>query len=245
MKGIAFTFDDDVSSHYEVVAPMFERYGLKCTFFINGNKLNLWKKTKDHNGHCYDLSDIEDEQILDLYKRGFEIGNHTFNHIHIANASLVKLTDEFRKTEDKLSDLGIDIAPVFSYPGYAINRDRLDVMNLISELGYKLGRVGYFDEGRGFNFNLDNNPQNWDRDESHYYTPKETNPFFVKCCAMFCDNLTFDMFNRSVHEAPEDSYCVLNGHVFTLKSQIKKLEEVCKYCADNDLRTLHFSELPL
>jgi len=239
LKGIAFTFDDDVSTHHEIIAPMFEKYGISCTFFINGSNLNLWRGI-----HGYQVSDMTDEQIVDLYKRGFEIGNHTFNHIHIAESTLPEIRDNFLKTEDKLSSLGVEVAPVFSYPGYVINKSREEIRGALTELGYKLGRIGYFEKAPGYDHHLDNNPQTWERDESHYYKPKETDPFFVKCCAMFCDNLSFDLFKSAVENAPEDSFCITNGHVFARDYEIEKLEKICKFIKDNDIKTVHFSDLP-
>jgi peptidoglycan/xylan/chitin deacetylase (PgdA/CDA1 family) len=60
---LSFTFDDAYYSHIDSIVPLFDRYGIKATFYVSMWRLapreEAWKKAIS-NGH--------------------EIGNHTYNH---------------------------------------------------------------------------------------------------------------------------------------------------------------------
>ena len=241
MRGIVFTFDDDVSSHYDVVAPIFEKHGLTATFFINGSQLNMWKTVVDYNEVCYELSDMSDEQIVGLYRRGFEIGNHTINHISIHRPHSV-VFDSFEATADKLGELGIPQPSTVCYPGFEIPGGAL--VQSLQDAGYKLGRVGY-SSTKLTGKRKDNCPQEWSRGSSSYYTPGKGHPLKVACCGLFCDNFTFELFEDAINACPEDAYCVFTGHVFTLEHQVEKLEQVCEFCRENDFNVIQFKDLPV
>jgi hypothetical protein len=63
---ISFTFDDGYPSGYNIIAPIFEQYGYRATFFViagnirDGITWGTWRQ---------------------LSEKGFEIGNHSFSHI--------------------------------------------------------------------------------------------------------------------------------------------------------------------
>jgi peptidoglycan/xylan/chitin deacetylase (PgdA/CDA1 family) len=242
MRGIVFTFDDDVSSHYDVVAPIFEKHGLTATFFINGSKRNQWKTVVDFNDVCYDLADMSHEQLVELSNRGFEIGNHTYCHLHVRNHSVVDVLRSFDRAEAVYEKLGIPRASTVCYPGYVIPRD--DLMEALVERGYRLGRIGYSSSRRIPDRAL-NNPQDWQRDVSSYYVPGKGHPLKVTCCGLFCDEFTFELFEDAIRRCPREAYCVFTGHVFTLEHQVEKLERVCEFCSENDLNVMQFKDLPV
>jgi peptidoglycan/xylan/chitin deacetylase (PgdA/CDA1 family) len=70
-KLVVLTFDDSVASHHSVVRPILKRYGFGATFFIT-------------EGFTF-RTDKQDymtwEQIRELHADGFEIGNHTRDHL--------------------------------------------------------------------------------------------------------------------------------------------------------------------
>lgn len=240
MRGVVFTFDDDVSSHYDVVATTFEKYGLTATFFINGSQLNMWKTVVDYNNVCYELSDMSDAQLVGLYQCGFEIGNHTINHIRIGGG-LQKVLAAFDATVEKLGELGIPQPSTVCYPGFQIPGDAL--VQSLQAAGYKLGRVGYSNK-KLVGKRRDNCPQEWERGPDNYYTPGECHPLRVTTCGSFCDNFTFELFEKAINECPDEAYCVFTGHVFTLDYQVEKLERVCEFCRENDLNVIQFKDLP-
>jgi len=71
MKTVVLTFDDAVSNHAGLVAPLLTELGFGATFFVcefppdfavNKRQYMTW------------------EQIRSLHRAGFEVGNHTLTH---------------------------------------------------------------------------------------------------------------------------------------------------------------------
>src|SRR5262245_56583635 len=70
---VVLTFDDAVKSHATVAAPVLERYGFGATFFITEG-FSFASNKRDY---------MTWEEIRDLHARGFEIGNHTRDHLGV------------------------------------------------------------------------------------------------------------------------------------------------------------------
>src|SRR5436853_6259956 len=77
-KLVVLTFDDSAKSHYTTVRPILKRYGFGATFFI----------TEGFDFPTNKTDYMTWEQIAELHRDGFEIGNHTGNH-----ASITKKND--------------------------------------------------------------------------------------------------------------------------------------------------------
>ena len=78
-KLVVLTFDDSVKSHYTVARPVLKKYGFGATFFITeGFSFN--RNKKDY---------MTWQEIAQLHNDGFEIGNHTRNHM-VVNAISVR-----------------------------------------------------------------------------------------------------------------------------------------------------------
>ena len=79
-KYVAFTFDDGPSQYTEEIMNTLDIYKAKCTFFEVGYMISA-----------------RPEVTLDVYKRGFEIGNHTIDHSKLtrfsADVILSKIND--------------------------------------------------------------------------------------------------------------------------------------------------------
>src|SRR3954451_15043668 len=68
---VVLTFDDSVKSHFTVARPVLKRYGFGATFFITEGFHFATDKT-DY---------MTWEEIKALHEDGFEIGNHTRDHM--------------------------------------------------------------------------------------------------------------------------------------------------------------------
>lgn len=86
LSSIRITFDDGGASFLTVIAPILERYSFKGYFFIATGFLNT-------EGF------LNDEQVVELYKRGHFIGSHSHTHRQMMNA----LSKEELMTDWKLS----------------------------------------------------------------------------------------------------------------------------------------------
>ncbi|MDX9827888.1 MAG: polysaccharide deacetylase family protein [Spirochaetia bacterium] len=88
-QGIIITFDDGLSNHYKVAAPLLEEFGFKGWFFIPAGMPEL--TAEEQRKFCLDNHllapktpegriGMSVDEILDLESRGHVIGCHTMNH---------------------------------------------------------------------------------------------------------------------------------------------------------------------
>ena len=86
-KKIAFTFDDGPNSCVPSICDTFYRYGGKATFFVVGNEfLNQGEKATDYIKYAID--------------KGFEIGNHSMNHVKYTTLSQEEWLKEISDCDD-------------------------------------------------------------------------------------------------------------------------------------------------
>ncbi len=121
-KLVAFTFDDAPSykgygnNMGSRIVDLFDEYEGAATFFVTGKNI-------DKNGVALL------EYAID---HGFEIGNHTYNHLKLTELSRSEIKKEIENLNHKISDL-LNIEPKFVRPGYlAANNTVYDVC---TELG--------------------------------------------------------------------------------------------------------------
>ncbi len=115
MKTIVLTFDDAVRSQLTIVAPVLKRFGFGATFFVCRFS-DEWRA--QHSEHLMGL-----EELRELQRQGFEIGNHTWSHPNMRELSDAENAREVDSLSEWLKSGGITEAPVFAYPGgpYADN----------------------------------------------------------------------------------------------------------------------------
>lgn len=83
-KLVVLTFDDSASSHYTVAAPLLKDYGFGATFFITEG-FDFKTNKKDY---------MTWKQIAELHRMGFEIGNHTRDHVGINDKAVPRLQEQ-------------------------------------------------------------------------------------------------------------------------------------------------------
>lgn len=109
MKTILLTFDDAVTSQYELAAPLLAQYGFGATFYICRFP-DEWRKT--HSAHL-----LRAEQLKTLHDMGFEIASHTWNHPDLRKCDEVTVARELDSLTAFLTDAGIPAPVSFAYPG--------------------------------------------------------------------------------------------------------------------------------
>ncbi len=103
-KLVVLTFDDSVKSHFTVVRPVLLKYGFGATFFITEG---------------FDFPTNKDdymtwEQIKQLDAEGFEIGNHTRDHMGVSKETLPKLKEQLDGINSQCKAFGIPIPTSFA-----------------------------------------------------------------------------------------------------------------------------------
>jgi peptidoglycan/xylan/chitin deacetylase (PgdA/CDA1 family) len=126
---VVLTFDDAPVTQVVYAAPILHKYHFGATFFICEFPPNFKDKTKY----------MAWEQVQQLYKMGFEIGNHTATHTHVSKMSREQFQDSLAYIEEKCKSYGIPKPSTFAYPGYDARSKDLDIL---TERGYTYARAG-------------------------------------------------------------------------------------------------------
>ena len=143
-KVVVLTFDDSSKSHHTVARPLLLKHRFGATFFITEGIACPTNK-KDY---------MTWEEIAQLHRDGFEIGNHTIGHQGVTDKTLPDLSAQVRGINLQCEKHGIPKPISFAYPGNAIVPGALPVLN---DLGIRFARRGGspehpYKEGRGFAF---------------------------------------------------------------------------------------------
>jgi peptidoglycan/xylan/chitin deacetylase (PgdA/CDA1 family) len=128
-KLVVLTFDDASKSHYTVARPLLLKYKFGATFFITEG-FDFPTNKKDY---------LSWEEITQLHKDGFEIGNHTVDHKGVTDKTLTDLPAQLKGINARCKEHGIPPPVSFAYPGNAISKNALPVLR---ELGIKFARRG-------------------------------------------------------------------------------------------------------
>lgn len=128
-KTVVLTFDDAVSNHASLVAPLLAELGFHATFFlcefppdfaVNKLQYMTW------------------EQIRSLDAAGFETANHTLTHAGLGGITPEECSRQIEALEARFRDVGLPRSTAFAYPGgpaadYA--------PALLARHGFRFGRI--------------------------------------------------------------------------------------------------------
>ena len=137
-KLVVLTFDDSVRSHYTIVRPILKEFGFGATFFITEG---FEFQTDKENYMTW-------EQIAELDHAGFEIGNHTRDHVAITEDNY---KEQLQAINDRCEEYGIPKPTSFAFPG---NKFSAEMIPWLKDMGIQFARRGGtpefdYDEGRG------------------------------------------------------------------------------------------------
>ena len=105
-KLVVLTFDDSAKSHFTVIRPLLLNYGFSATFFITEG-FDFKDNKRDY---------MTWEQIAQLHQDGFEIGNHTRDHLGINDKNLDKLTEQLEGINQRCAEYKIPKPVSFAWP---------------------------------------------------------------------------------------------------------------------------------
>jgi peptidoglycan/xylan/chitin deacetylase (PgdA/CDA1 family) len=143
-KLVVLTFDDSSRSHFDVVRPILKKYGFSATFFI----------TEGFNFATNKTDYMTWEQIAQLHKDGFEIGNHTRDHLGLTEQNTDQIGQQLEGINLKCKQYGIPRPVSFAYPG---NFFHPSLIPLLEAQGIQYARRGGapeypYEKGQGFAF---------------------------------------------------------------------------------------------
>ena len=143
-KLVVLTFDDSAKTHFTVVRPLLKQYGFRATFFITEG----W----DFKSNKRDY--MTWGEIAQLHKDGFEIGNHTRDHLGITDKSWPRLDEQLAEIEKQCLTHGIPKPVTFAWPGNATTPKAFDTLRRHGILFARRGGAPEYpyQNGRGFAF---------------------------------------------------------------------------------------------
>lgn len=127
---VVLTFDDAEITHYNNVAPLLLKHGFNATFFVCEFPIKNPGDEKEY---------MNWNQIRELHKKGFEIGNHTGHHKNLTKLSPEEIKKEVGYIDEKCKEFGIPKPISFAYPG---NRHDTISQRVLKEMGYQFARAG-------------------------------------------------------------------------------------------------------
>lgn len=186
-KVVVLTFDDSAKSHAAFVAPLLKKLGFGATFFITEGFDFPTKKT------AY----MTWEEIAELHRMGFEIGNHTARHANAAEQTREAFSADLQLIERRCLEHGIPKPVSFAYPGNGIGGVAIEVLK---ENGYRLARRGGapefpYEGGQGVAFD-----------------PQKHDPMSIPSAGDARPAWKLDDFVRAVTQAKDGKIGVLQFH---------------------------------
>ncbi len=186
-KLVVLTFDDSVASQYSVVRPILKRLGFGATFFISEGFSFPTNKT-DY---------MTWDQIRELNEDGFEIGNHTRNHVGVSARNVGQLREQVEAINARCAQYGIPRPVSFGYPGNSIEPD---VLPLLRELKFQFARRGgapehSYEWGNGF-----------------AYEPGKDSALLIPSAGDARPDWTLEDFKRAVDQARDGKVAIIQFH---------------------------------
>lgn len=184
---VVLTFDDSAKSHYTVVRPILRQYEFGATFFItegfdfreNKNDYMTW------------------EQIRELHEDGFEIGNHTQDHLGITEKTVAQLPEQLDGIAQQCKAHSIPAPVTFAWPGNALTPAAFETLKNHGILFARRGGAPEYpyEEGRGFAFE-----------------PGKDHPLLIPSAGDARPGWTLPDFIRAVQQARDGRVAVLQFH---------------------------------
>ena len=223
-KLVVLTFDDSVVSHYEVARPLLKKFGFGATFFISEGFDFLTNKK------AY----LTWEQIAELHRDGFEIGNHTRDHMKVTPENLPKLRQQIAFVARHCEENGIPAPVTFAYPGNGIEPGALGILE---EMGIRLARRGgapefRYQEGRG-----------------RAYLPGVDHPLLIPSAGDSRPSWTLNEFKLAVGQARDGRIAVIQFHGVPdtehpwVNTPAERFAEYLQYLKDNDFQVVALRDI--
>src|SRR5437762_14385035 len=112
-KLIVLTFDDGSKSHFTVAWPLLLKHKFGATFFV----------TEGFDFPTNKTDYMTWDEIAQLHRDGFEIGNHTRDHMAVTDRTVRDLAAQVRAINAQCKEHGIPEPVSFAYPANGLARE--------------------------------------------------------------------------------------------------------------------------
>jgi peptidoglycan/xylan/chitin deacetylase (PgdA/CDA1 family) len=221
---VVLTFDDSVKSHFTVAAPILKKYGFGATFFITEG-FSFKTNKRDY---------MTWEEIRELDRQGFEIGNHTRDHLGISAKNVDQLETQLRGIDEQCEAAGIKKPVSFAWPGNSFAVEALGVLRKHGVLFARRGGRPEFDyeQGRGV-----------------AYEPMLDDPLLIPSAGDARPAWTLDDLVLAVSQAHDGRIAVLQFHGVPegehpwVHTPRERFEEYMRYLHDHGYKVIAWRDL--
>lgn len=138
MKAVTFSYDDGVTQDIRLIE-MFNKYGLKCTFNINSEKLGK-NRSLLHEGKTVNHTKIAKEDARKIYS-GHEIAVHTLTHPNLTEQTDEEIIRQVEQDRINLSEIaGYEVIGM-AYPCGGVNNNDHVAQVIKSNTGVRYSRT--------------------------------------------------------------------------------------------------------
>lgn len=107
---VSYTFDDGLKEHYTMVLPHLDSLGIKGTFWIIANNIDIDKPMVGHIPATWD-------EVNTIAEHGHELGNHGYTHTALNEITPEQITQEIAKNDSAIyAHTGVHTVS-FCFPG--------------------------------------------------------------------------------------------------------------------------------
>ncbi len=132
-KPIIITFDDGYLDTYEKAVPIMINHNMRGVVFAMGDRSirrASWDQ-KQHDCETYELMD--DNQLRELRKLGFEIGAHTMSHENLLDLNLDDASYQIKCSKQQIEEVLNEEVYSFAYPYGAVDKR---VQSIVEKAGF-------------------------------------------------------------------------------------------------------------
>jgi peptidoglycan/xylan/chitin deacetylase (PgdA/CDA1 family) len=184
---VVLTFDDAVKSHRTFVAPLLKELGFGATFFVT----HRWM-TDTANFMTW-------EEIAEIHRMGFEIGNHSWTHANFSTPKdAARLAAELALVETELQRVKVPRPVSFGYSGNSFGPEAVVELRT---LGYTLARRGMQPEVAYGKIEV-----------GPLYEPGKHHPLLIPTTGDSYPGWTLEHFQKVVQQAGPGKIVVLQFH---------------------------------
>jgi peptidoglycan/xylan/chitin deacetylase (PgdA/CDA1 family) len=184
---VVLTFDDAVKSHRTLVAPLLKELGFGATFFVT------------HRWMADTANFMTWEEIAEIHRLGFEIGNHSWTHGNFSSPKEAdRLPAELALVDSKLHNVKVPKPTSFAYSGNSFGPEAVEQLKA---LGYTFARRGMQPEvpyGK-----IEAGP---------LYDPAKHHPLLIPTSGDSYPGWTLEHFQKVVNQASAGKIVVLQFH---------------------------------
>jgi peptidoglycan/xylan/chitin deacetylase (PgdA/CDA1 family) len=186
-KLVVLTFDDASKSHFTVARPLLLKYKFGATFFVTEG-FDFKANKKDY---------MTWEEIAQLHKDGFEVGNHTRDHLGLTKENVPKIAEQLQAINARCKEHSIPPTTSFAWPGNALSMEALAPLRKEEILFARRGGSPEYEykEGRGVG-----------------YEPGLDHPLLIPSAGDARPDWTLDNFIAAVERARFGRIAVLQFH---------------------------------